>query len=421
VTDTRVGLGGRRLNVLVLARSFPSPLLPNAGLWTLRPISELADRCDVRVISPVPYCPPLPNLEALRNYTRFRQVPERAVVGGVAVHYPRFLVGPGSSLHALEADTYYIGVRSVAERLWRERPFELIHANHIYPDGAAAHRLARRYGVPFVVTEHAPWTGWVDRRSVARHAVPAAIAASSVVAPSAYAAQTIHAYAPVANVRVVPPGVDGVEFPLAEAKQRRRDQILFVGFVNFNKGVDVLLRAMAVLRDRAAPGKLVVVGGAHYRKTLREEARIVALAASLGLGDRVIFAGRQPPHEVARLMGESAVVVLPSRAESFGAVLAEALACGTPVVATRCGGPEDIVTDDVGILVDVGDHVALADAITTVLGARERYAPEALRTSAISRFGISTVAERILAVYEEALEASVPALPGQRAWSGKAA
>ena len=113
---------------------------------------------------------------------------------------------------------------------------------------------------------------------------------------------------------------------------------------------------------------------------------------------------KSPPvaqDEVARLMAESAVVVLPSRAESFGAVLVEALACGTPVVATRCGGPEDIVTPEDGELVPVGDADALADAVATVLRDTGRFRPEELRERALERFGWPTVVRRTTAVYGE--------------------
>ena len=103
-------------------------------------------------------------------------------------------------------------------------------------------------------------------------------------------------------------------------------------------------------------------------------------------------------------MAQSSVVVLPSRAESFGAVLVEALACGTPVVATRCGGPEDIVVDDVGELVPVGEPVALADALSRVLAASGHYDRARLRQFALQRFGWNTIVDRIHDVYQEAVE-----------------
>ena len=96
------------------------------------------------------------------------------------------------------------------------------------------------------------------------------------------------------------------------------------------------------------------------------------------------------------------MVVLPSRAESFGAVLVEALASGTPVVATRCGGPEDIVADEVGRLVPSDAPEALADALAAVLDQAEAFPPERLREYALSRFGLERVVDRTYELYLEA-------------------
>src|SRR5262249_6933036 len=123
----------------------------------------------------------------------------------------------------------------------------------------------------------------------------------------------------------------------------------------------------------------------------------------LGLNGRVEFAGRQPLAALVAAMQESALLVLPSRAESLGMVLVEALACGTPVVATRCGGPEDIVTDEVGELVPPEDPEALADGISRVLVRRGSFDPAALRKHALERFGHESVVGRIADVYQAVL------------------
>ena len=115
------------------------------------------------------------------------------------------------------------------------------------------------------------------------------------------------------------------------------------------------------------------------------------------------FIGERPPDEVARLMRRSAVVVLPSRAESFGAVLVEALACGTPVIATRCGGPEDIVTERVGLLIDKERPDVLAAAIERVLDRRSDYDPAELRAHALDNFSWDRVAQQTVELYDAAL------------------
>jgi len=394
--------------VLVVARSYPSEVLPTLGLWTERPTRALNERCDVRVVSPVPYCPPLPSVRPLLQYTRFRHIPSRDVVNGVQVIRPRYAAGPATTLYALEPAAWSRALAPAVDRLYREWPFDLVHAHLAYPEGVAAARIARRFRVPLVISEHAPWEPWLRRFGVARQVVPAARTAAALLPVSTSVRDTMLGYlgSDAPPLDVVPPGVDGAAFPLGEAPRPRR--ILFVGLLNFNKGLDVLFEALALLKGRGDPVALTAVGGSHYRNTRLQEERIRRLPEALGIADRVEFTGSLEPSRVASLMREHAVLVLPSRAESFGSVLVEALASGTPVVATRCGGPEDIVRDDVGRLVPVGDPPALADALASVLDRSQSYAPDALRRFALERFGLDRIVERIHEHY-------LALLPGERA------
>src|SRR5262249_13834193 len=107
--------------------------------------------------------------------------------------------------------------------------------------------------------------------------------------------------------------------------------------------------------------------------------------------------------ELARYMQQSSVVVLPSRKESLGMVLVESLACGTPVVATRSGGPEDIVNEKVGVLVPPEDPEALADAIQRVLQRPEDFARADLTAYAFAKYSGTPMSKEYLELYQEAL------------------
>jgi glycosyltransferase involved in cell wall biosynthesis len=388
--------------VLVLSRNYPNAVLPYLGLWVERLVCHAAPACDQRVVAPVPYCPPLPGLP---DYTRFRQVPARSVGDGVPVYHPRFLVGPGTLLYGAEAWGYYLGVRGLVKRLRQEFPFDLIHAHFSYPDGVVAEWLGRQYGVPVLVTEHALWRSGMEQHGwVRRQAVAAASRITFHIAVSRQVRATIaHFTGSTDRIRVIPNGVDGGAFSLAAKGEYKSTQILYIGFLNHNKGVDVLLHALRRLGQYRPEVRLLLVGGSFYGHARSKEAELRRLAADLQLGDRATFLGPQPPAEVARLMRESALVVLPSRGESFGAVLVEALACGTPVLATRCGGPEDIVTDDVGLLVPPEDEWALAQGIEHLLRQRPRYNSRRLRAYALGRFSWERVAADTLNLYHEAL------------------
>jgi len=391
--------------VLVLSRNYPNLATPLLGVWVQEIVKHAAEYCEQKVVAPIPYCPPFPGIG--RDFKRFRGVPRRRRDGPVEIIHPRFAVPPGSRFAAVDAASYWAAVAPRVRRLRRTFPFDLIHAHFSYPDGVVATLLGRRYGVPVVITEQAPWGPWLDAQPlVRRQAMWAARQAAQHVAISSSVQRSIVEAAGVSeNVVVIPDGVDGNVFTLRPpGAPRNTGQILFVGVIRPIKGVDVLLEALRSLVAAGRDVRLTLVGEGHYRAYRREQSRLEReVELDPELEPRVDFVGAKPIDELVRLMQTSAVLVLPSRAESLGMVLIEALACGTPVVATRCGGPEDIVTDRVGRLVEPDNPQALATAIGDVLDRSSEYDPAALRSHALEHFGIDVVVNRLLDLYGDVL------------------
>jgi teichuronic acid biosynthesis glycosyltransferase TuaC len=397
------------VRVLILSRNYPNPALPTLGLWVARLAQVARGIADVTVVAPVPWTPPgmpAPRLRALRA------VPRRREDGGIEIRHPRIPVGPGYWLHPLDARMQYPFVRRVAERLHRARPFDLIHAHFIYPDGVMAARLGRILSIPVMTTEHALWQPWLDDWPRVRRQVLAALGDIALVtAVSESVRKSIEAVAGDRVTTAVLPNVVDENVFRAPALEERYDpnQILFVGAVRHVKGLDVLVRAMARLAPKYPNLRLQVLGEAFYGQWRRDEAEVRRLTRELGLTERITFAGRTDPAEVAATMRSSAVLVVPARRESFSAVAIEALASGTPVVATRCGGPEEILTDDLGRLVPTEDPAALAAALEDVMHNRRRFDPARLRESAVRRFGLAATKTRLVSLYEAVLAAHRPA------------
>ncbi len=410
----------RPYRILVLSRNYPNNLLPELGLWVKRLVHHCTGSCELKVISPVPYFPPIKGFE---KYSRFCSIVRHSVEDDVEVFYPRFIVGFGKSIYPAEALSYYLGIRHTADKLHRESAFDLIHAHFTYPDGVVAAWLGRRYGVPVIITEHVPWrptdklTGhddlwrrpkWIDEQRLVRwQALWAARECVSMIAVSNSVKDTIVYFTgQPEKVRIIPIGVDGSIF-ITSRDNVNKDQILYVGFINFNKGIDVLLKAFHYIHKKKPNVKLVIVGGGFYSNTMKQEKQLRSMAEKLELTNHIEFTGIKPPSEVAKYMRESALLVLPSRAESFGAVLVESIACGTPIVATKCGGPEDIITDKVGVLVQNENDEELAKAIEKVLNQQNLYDKTKLRDYAISKFSWERVANRTIDLYEETLKNGV--------------
>jgi len=159
---------------------------------------------------------------------------------------------------------------------------------------------------------------------------------------------------------------------------RQPHRLLSVGRLDAIKGFDVLLPALAMLRDRGVPFESIVIGEGEERASLE------ALREKLGLGDRVTFVGARPQTEVRKAMAESTLMVMPcvvtpeGNADGIPNVLTEAMAAGLPVISTRVSGIPELIDDRIsGRLVDQRDPVALADAIAALLAdpaARDAYA-----------------------------------------------
>jgi glycosyltransferase involved in cell wall biosynthesis len=167
-------------------------------------------------------------------------------------------------------------------------------------------------------------------------------------------------------IRVVPNGLDHRVFRPSEPSRVDPDLVLFVGRLEYYKGVDLLLESWPRVRATRPQARLVVVGAGNAEPAMRSRAQ------ALGLGDSVHFAGFVSQEEKVDWLQRAAVLVQPSRKEGWGLTVLEANACGTPVVATRVPGLRDSVRDgETGLLVPSGDPAALAAGIAQVLADAE--------------------------------------------------
>ena len=388
----------RRLRVLVLSWNYPTTAAPQRGLWVERMCDAASAVADVRVIVPTPWAPPL-----VTSLDRFRAVPRRQRRGAVEIAFPRV---PGSIeywTHDFDARLALPLVRAAALRMHRERPFDLIHAHFIYPDGVVASRIGRELGVPVMTSEHSFWTPWLDNRPAVGRQVRTALPNIDLVAPvSHFLERAIVSYAgsDIKKMAVLPNVVDdGVFQP--DGGPRDPEELLFVGLIRHFKRVDVLLRALAEVRKHRPAIRLRILSAKAltYSADRRE---VDALIHELDLGSAVsIVEGADPP-EVAEAMRRCSLVVVSSGRgrETFCSVAAEALACGTPLVVTRCGGPEEFVGPEDGIMVEADDPAALAGGILAALERRGDFREAEISARMVARFGREVWRREALTLYE---------------------
>ena len=282
----------------------------------------------------------------------------------------------------------------------------LIHAHTGYPDGAAGAHLATRLGIPLVITEHATFLDRVLAVPQRRAAYLAAgRQAARLVAVSATLGRQLCTALPELSDRVVviPNAVAVDDFRAVPLAERRPDELLFVGYRRKVKGISTLLRAVAIARQTHPTITLRLIGTAEPAL----ERQWYDEAAGLGLAHVVSF---EPPADraaVAAAMARASIFVHASRLETFGVVAAEALASGTPVVATDSGAVPEILGPDpdaMGAVVPCDDAPALAAAILTTLARRASFDPERLRRSIVERYAGSAVAAALVQLYQTVLD-----------------
>lgn len=281
----------------------------------------------------------------------------------------------------------------------------VIHAHTGYPDGAAAAVLAERLDLPLVITEHATFLArLLEQPAIRASYVSAAHRAARLVVVSDMFGREVRRLLPeVADrVVVVPNAVDVESFRAEPLASRRHEELLFVGYLKEIKGIDLLLAALAIVRRTNQGASLRLIGSASSELLTRW----MRLAGELGVSEAVAF---DPPADragVAAAMARASLFVHASRRETFGVVAAEALASGTPVIATDSGGVTEILDTDPGLgtVVPRDDPAALARAIIDALKRREAFDPEYLRASVVDRFSKAAVARSLSGLYEAVRE-----------------
>ena len=388
----------KRLRVLVLSWNYPTPAAPQRGLWVERMCDNLSAEADVQVIVPTPWVPPF-----IPSLARFRSVPKHERRGSVDIIFPRV---PGSieyKTHDYDARLAYPFVRAAALRLHREKPFDLIHAHFIYPDGVVASRLGHELGIPVMTSEHSFWTPWLEDRPAVGRQVRAALPGIDVVAPVSHNSGTLtadYAGSLIKRMAVLPEPLDEEIFH-PDGGPRDPDELLFVGLIRRFKRLDVLLRALAEVRKQRPTIRLRVLSAKalSYAADRRE---IEALIDELDLRPALTIIEDNDAPAVAEAMRRCSLVVVSSGKgrETFCSVASEALACGTPLVVTRCGGPEEFVGPEDGVMIDADDPAAMTAGILDALDRRAEFRESEISERVIARFGRAAWRKQALAIYD---------------------
>ena len=271
---------------------------------------------------------------------------------------------------------------------------DIIHAKCTMWGAILAKAIGRRENIPFIVTTGASVFGrnivGPRERKTASYTLNSANRLLSVSSTLAHDLERILG-TPATDFTTVPNMIDTAKFPFTPLPNNETFTFGYMANMVDDKGHHTLLKAFKNVPNT----RLLLAGDGPLRKELEK------LTTTLDIADRVEFVGEIPRTRACDFFQEINAFVHPSRYETFGIVIVEALSSGRPVIATRCGGPNDIVRSEDGLLVDVDDIGGLAEAMRNIIGME--WDTQAMRDGVETRYSKATIREQLLNIYESTI------------------
>lgn len=273
----------------------------------------------------------------------------------------------------------------------------LIHAHVAFPAGFVAMQLAKKYHLPYLITEQMspfPFLCYRKGREIMQKVRLPLQQADAVIAISPNAAADMELKTGVTPL-VIPNLVDEKLFsPPASPPAIKPFTFFTLGRMVPQKGIPDLLHAISHL-SRQYKEVTFRIGGEGENKTEYQK-----LARLIGIAKRIEWLGELSRPQAAKEFQQCNAFVLPSLHESMGVVYAEAIACGKPIIATRCGGPEFIVTTTNGLLSEINQPRQLAAAMENLMEHYASYNPRLIRQEFLERFSSVAVSKQLHTVYK---------------------
>lgn len=303
------------------------------------------------------------------------------------IYHYSFPCGPIPFIYEL---LYLLITRKVVfSYLEKEKNVKVIHG-HFYINGFWAKDIKKEHEVKYILTEHSSefyeakisklHTGIMKR---AYKNVDEIISVSEVLK------RKMNKYTK-REIKVIPNVLPEI-FSYSKPKQKNEFVFLSVGHVIESKGMNVLIKSFEKIQKMCSDVSLRIVGDGELKKDLEHYCNEKKL--------NVFFYGEVEHSEIPNICKECQCFVLPSEKETFGIAYIEALACGLPVIATKCGGPEEFVSAENGILIPINEEEALVCAMKKMYESYLLYDSKKISDSILEQYGSRKIGERLMSIY----------------------
>ena len=397
------------MNIFIIPSEYPNSRSSLAGIFTKEQAKAIAKVHNNKVYvsswghddTYLPVKKPWLWPRAILSYFKNRNIRIISEFGGsfnevikFKLHWSRrMLFGGAKQLIDINNDNLKIAIREAGK-------IDIIHAHFSYPAGYIAYELSKKLKIPYIITEHMgpfPFDELKENGEVICEMDLALKHSSTTIAVSPSLGKAIKNYG-YDNLLYIPNLVDDNKFyprkPSEVFKHDNEVHVLTICMMVHLKGVDLLIEAIAKLDHGKRKYTFTIAGDGPLLKKYKE------MAVKRNMDKYINWLGEVDREDVANHFRECDFFVLPSRHETFGIVYAEAIASGKPIIATRCGGPECIANEVNGLLINVDDVVALAEAIDDMSGNLAQYKSDEIRDDFMNRFSSRAVVDKIQNVYQ---------------------
>lgn len=373
-----------RIKLLVIPSSYPAYASEISGVFVLDYLRSVTDHCEITVLNA--------NVKG-----GGKQVEEVTLFGfrTIILSVGRIPWLPFSKMLAYLA----MIIKGAGLEAIKDREFDLIHVHGSTMHGLLAARIAKKRNIPFVVTEHTgpfskisgnPIFYTFSKRNIEKANCLLTVSndllnqiKNSGIRPK----KSIVTFNPVATDVFVP-----------KLDKQPSYTFIFVGRYEPYKGAMRVLKAFDRLPKEAHLWKLKLIGGGP------EKEEMTAYVSKHGLQQRVEILGQLDKPEIAAHLGNAAVFVFPSEHETFGIVIAEAMACGLPVIVGDRTAPKEFVGKDHGILVNPTSVDEICEAMRKMTGYHGQFDPNVIRNHVVNKFSFSNFGTSMVNIYKSTID-----------------
>ncbi len=309
--------------------------------------------------------------------------------------------GSNSKLSLL--NSFFKG-RAILDQIVEKNNIDIINAHVCYPAGILSALYYKKRKLAYVITEHRSSVREFSKKIYNRVLFKFAYGnAKKVITVSNYLKEELISLGYKFKGQVIGNTVDVESFkPSSHHRDDNQFRILFVGSMGDNevKGLNYFIPALSSFIKLNQQYKIT----ATFVGEGSQKEKYIEMVKNEGIEENCTFTGNIKKEEVATYMAKCDFLVLPSKKETFGAVLIEAMASGKPVLCTRCSGPQEFINDQVGVLVDPCSTSELERGLTKITSNYSKFNPDYIRQYAIDNFGHTAVGNKVKEALASVLE-----------------